>query len=408
MRVPLRLAAFAAATFLVYAIAGCARREPEDPRRAVVETYAQIVSATYDDSLIAARALEGAVDALLANPSEATLNVARQRWEAARVPYGYSEAFRFYGGPIDGEGGPEGQLNGWPLDENHIDAVRVDQYGAAPGANIIGDAKTFPQITPELIAAQNEAGGEKNIASGYHAIEFLLWGQDVNDPPQSAGQRSYDDFVTTGDVATEVNQRRGKYLKAATTLLIQDLEKVAAAWRKSQAANPLDNYRNALVTGDVYTALKRMLTGIVALAEVEMASERLNVPLLSADQEEEQSCFSDTTAADMRANAAGVEHVYYARYTRLDGSTITGPSLADLLQAADPRVAEEMNARVARTRETLAALRSPFDREIHPDNEGGQARVQAAIDALHAQAQTTMRAAKALQIFLSPIDSDGD
>ena len=169
----------------------------------------------------------------------------------ARIPYGYSEAFRFYAGPIDGEGGPEGQLNGWPLDENHIDAVRADRYNAAPGANIIGDAKAFPEITPELIAAQNEAGGEKNIASGYHAIEFLLWGQDLNDPPESAGARSFDDYVVAGDDATSAaNARRGQYLKAATTLLIRDLEKVAAAWseRKARAAGELSQQSGRAAT----------------------------------------------------------------------------------------------------------------------------------------------------------------
>ena len=401
-------AALAAAVLIYVTVsAGCARRQPDDSRRAVVDAYARIVSATYEDSLAAARALDVAVDALLANPGKETLDAARQRWKEARIPYGHSEAFRFYAGPIDGEGGPEGQINGWPLDENHIDAVRIEQYNAAPGANIIGDAKTFPDITPELIAAQNEAGGEKNIASGYHAIEFLLWGQDANDPPESAGARSFEDYVVAGDAASAVNARRGRYLKAATTLLIQDLEKVAAAWSDGPNA-AAENYRAKLIAGDVYTGLKRMLTGVTALAEVEMAGERLNVPLLSSDQEEEQSCFSDTTADDLRANAAGIEHVYYAHYTRPNGATMTGPSLADLVKAADARVGEEMDAHIARTRESLGAIRTPFDREIQPDNEEGQARVQAAIDALHAQAQATMRAAKALQIFLSPIESDGD
>lgn len=395
------------AAALIYMCAGCTRREPDDPRRPVVETYAAIVAATYEDSLAAARELDVAVDALLAQPSEQALNVARDRWRAARIPYGYSEAFRFYAGPIDGEDGPEGRLNGWPLDENHIDAVQIDAYNAAPGLNIIGDAAAFPEITPELIAAQNEAGGEKNIASGYHAIEFLLWGQDRNDPAASAGRRPYTDFVAKGDPAIDAAARRGNYLKAATTLLIRDLETVAAAWRVSgDASSP--NYRSKFVSGDVYTALKRMFTGMAALAEVEMAGERMNVPLLSGDQEEEQSCFSDTTAEDLRANAAGIEHVYFGHYVRTNGEVVAGPSLADLVKKADPRVAQEMTARVARTRESLEAVRNPFDQEIQPDNKEGQARAQAAIDALRAEALSFARAAKSLQIFLSDLEGLGD
>jgi putative iron-regulated protein len=408
MHVAFRYAALAA--LALYAFAGCSRREPDDPRRAVVETYARIVLATYEDALHAARDLDSKIDALLANPSDETLSAARESWCAARLPYGYSEAFRFYGGPIDGEGGPEGQINGWPLDENHIDAVAPAGYNAAPGLNIIGNPQAFPAITPELIAAQNEAGGEKNIASGYHAIEFLLWGQDLNEPPTSAGRRPYTDFVPDAakDRSVDVAVRRGQYLKAASTLLIRDLEALTAAWADPKDAAGASTYRSTLVSGDVYTALKRMFTGIAALAEVEMAGERMNVPLLSSDQEEEQSCFSDATANDLNANVIGIENVYYGRYRRFDGTVISGPSLAALVKAADPRVAAEVDERLARTRAALQAIESPFDREILSDNPQGRARIQEGIDALRAESLSFARAARAMQIFLSDLQGLGD
>jgi len=404
MRLSFRLAVLAVAA-LSCALTACARKPADDARRPIVENYANVVLATYEESLATLRNLDAAVDALLSAPSDATLATARERWIAARIPYSRSEAFRFYAGPIDQEDGPEGQINGWPLDENHIDAVLIDKYGAAPGLNIVGNVEQFPTITPEIIAAQNEAGGEKNIASGYHAIEFLLWGQDFNDPPDSAGQRSYQDFATDGD-SSGLAARRGAYLKAATTLLIRDLEGVAAEWRVPP--NGTENYRSKLVTGDVYTGLKRMLTGIITLAEVEMAGERMNVPLLSGDQEEEQNCFSDTSLADLRNNAAGIERVYFGRHESPTVNTATPDSLAALVKAADPRVAAEVEARLARTREALQAIKDPFDREIQPDNKEGQARVQAAIDSLHAQTQSMMRVAQALEVFLSPIATDGD
>ncbi len=356
--------------------------------------------------MAAARALDSSVDALLAHPSEQNLAQARDRWRAARIPYDHSEAFRFYGGPIDGQGGPEGQLNGWPLDENHIDAVASD-YNAAPGLNIVGSPQLFPEITPQLIAAQNEAGGEKNIASGYHAIEFLLWGQDLNQTPESAGQRPYTDYVVKGDPATDVAARRGQYLKAATTLLISDLESLVKAW--SVVDDPAtSSYRRDFVEGDVYTGIKRMLTGMVGLSEVEMAGERLAVPLLSGDQEEEQSCFSDTTSEDLRANVAGIATVYRASYQRTDGTLISGPSLADFVAKADPMVAAEMSARLESTAAAIAAVHSPFDQEIHTDNHEGHARVQAGADALRSLALSLGRAATALGIFMSPIEGSGD
>jgi putative iron-regulated protein len=391
------------AALLIGCLASC-NRESVDPRRPVVEAYADIVLATYQDVASALRTLDQAVDQLLAEPGEATLAAARQSWRAVRVPYSYSEAFRFYSGPIDGTDGPEGQINSWPLDENHIDAVR-EGYNAAPGLNIIGNPQTFPQITPEVVAAQNEAGGEKNIASGFHAVEFLLWGQDWNTPPEAAGQRPHTDFVSNGD-ANSVNARRGQYLKAATQLLIRDIDGLIPQWRKPTAGT--ENYRSKLVNGDVYTGLKRMFTGMAALAEVEMAGERMNVPLLSGDQEEEQSCFSDHSASELRANAAGIEHVYFGRYQRLDGSVVSGPSLAQLVRAADARVADETEQRLARARTALAAIADPFDREVQPDNAAGRERVQAGIDALRAESLQFFTAAKAMQIFLSSLEGVGD
>lgn len=391
---------------LLLGLAGCSRTPPDDPRRPVLENYAAIVLATYEDSLTTARALEASIDDLLANPSEATLTAARERWRQARVPYNQSEAFRFYSGPIDAEDGPEGRLNGWPLDENHIDAVATG-YNAAPGLNIIGNPEAFPAITPEVIAEQNEAGGEKNIATGYHALEFLLWGQDLNQTPDAMGQRPFADFIAKGDAATDPAARRGQYLKATMTLLVSDLETLVAAWSPvDDSAAP--SYRRDFVGGDVYTGLKRMLTGMVGLAEVEVAGERMAVPLLSGDQEEEHSCFSDNTSEDLRANAAGIEAVYRGRYTRLDGTVISGPGLADLIAAADPMVAEEMDARLARTREAMAAIRNPFDREIHPDNPEGNARVQAGIDALRALSLSIGRVATSLGIFMSSLEGSGD
>jgi putative iron-regulated protein len=186
--------------------------------------------------------------------------------------------------------------------------------------------------------------------------------------------------------------------------MLTDLESVAAQWRESKEPN----YRTSFVSGDVYTSLKRMFTGIAALSEVEMAGERMNVPLLSSDQEEEQSCFSDFTAEDLRANAAGIEHVYFAKYQRRDGRTVTGPSLADLIKAKDPRAAEEIEARLKRTHEAIGAIKNPYDREILADNSDGRSRVQAGIDALRAQALSFARGARSIEIFLSDLEGLGD
>src|SRR5690606_1109472 len=154
-----------------------------------------------------AKALDAAIDALVAKPSEETLAAAKAAWVAARAPYQQTEAFRF-GNVIVDEW--EGRVNAWPLDEGLIDYVDAS-YGtesdenAFYAVNVIANARVSAggeeidaaAITPALLQSLQEVGGiEANVATGYHAVEFLLWGQDLNGTGPGAGARKATDFDT--------------------------------------------------------------------------------------------------------------------------------------------------------------------------------------------------------------------
>ena len=126
---------------------------------AVAAHYAALVHANYADTLSAAKTLQAAVHAFTAQPSVQTLAEARKTWLAAREFYGQTEAFRFYGGPIDDDNGPEGQLNAWPMDESYVDSVE-----GKPNAGLINNRKFV--INPKNLMAQNERGGEENVSGG--------------------------------------------------------------------------------------------------------------------------------------------------------------------------------------------------------------------------------------------------
>ena len=180
----------------------------------VIAHYAAGVYSSYQASLAAAKQLDTAVDAFVSSPDAATLESAKSAWIAARTPYGLTEAFRFYGGPIDNEEtGPEGQINGWPLDEQYIDYT-VD----SPDSGIINNTADFPEITKEVLAEANEQGGEANLSTGWHAIEFLLWGQDLNGTGPGAGARPASDYDLKSCSHGNCD-RRAAYLRAATALL---------------------------------------------------------------------------------------------------------------------------------------------------------------------------------------------
>jgi len=330
----------------------------------VVDGYVAIVRASYADTLAAATSLREAVDALVGAPSPETLAAARTAWLASREPYGQTEAYRFYDGPIDAPGtGPEPRINSWPLDEAYLDYVM-----GSPMAGIINDPAAFPELTTQMIADQNLRGSEDNVASGYHAIEFLLWGQDMD--PAGPGARPHTDYLP----GAPNHERRGRYLRLVTQLLVEDLRAVADAWA------PGSPYE-ADLRADPAEALRRMLQGLGSLAGAELSGERMTVAVDNRDQEDEHSCFSDSTHRDLFFTALGIQNVYLGRYGALDG-----PGLDELVAARDPALDARMKAQLDASLAAIQAIPVPFDQAIL--NDAGRGQILAAVRALQAEAGT--------------------
>ncbi|MGI9031926.1 MAG: imelysin family protein [Ilumatobacteraceae bacterium] len=353
-----------------------------DDKREVVEHYAAGVHAAYGASLASATELDLAIQAFADDPTQATMDAAKQAWLAARNDYGLTEAFRFYGGPIDDEEtGPEGQINAWPLDEAYIDYVDGDET-----AGIINAVDDHPTIDAELITSLNEEGGEANISSGWHAIEFLLWGQDLSD--SGPGERPVTDYTED-----EQAQRRMTYLTVASMQLLDDLTSMADAW-----APDADNYRAAFVEREPDEALTDIITGIGFLTRGELANERMNVAYEARSQEDEHSCFSDNTNADLVANELGIRMVLTGAYPGAEG-----PGVMALFEAADEQVATDLTASVDDAVGALEAIPAPFDQHLAdgvPDDDPGRAAVLDGINALDAQADRIIAAADALGLTI--------
>jgi putative iron-regulated protein len=377
----------------------------------VLANYADIALAGYEDSLASAKALDAAIDALIANPSEATLQAAKDAWKAARIPYQQTEAFRF-GNPIVDEW--EGRVNAWPLDEGLIDYVDAS-YGSESDsnalyvANVIANPKITidgveldaSEITPGLLqdSLQEAAGVESNVATGYHAIEFLLWGQDLNGTGPGAGARSFTDYSTA-----EHADRRAAYLKAASSLLVSDLEEMVANWTADGAA------RAALPE----LGISAILTGMGSLSFGEVAGERMKLGLLLHDPEEEHDCFSDNTHVSHLNDAIGVQNVYLGKYTRTDGSVVEGPSLSDVIASKDAALDTEIKALLDDTIAKMNVMADraeggeAYDQQIGEGNEEGNAVVQAAIDGLIAQTRGIERAVALLELGDAVTIEDSD
>ncbi len=368
---------------------------------AVVKNYADIALAKYEDSLTTANSLDAAIEAFLASPNSETHQAAKDAWLAARVPYQQTEAYRFGNAIVDDW---EGRVNAWPLDEGLIDYVDAS-YGTESDENTLytanvvanasitinGESVDASQISPSLISGTlHEAGEvEANVATGYHAIEFLLWGQDLNGNDAGAGNRSHTDF----DAANCTNgncDRRADYLRAASKLLISDLEEMVGNWTADGEARKavMENAENGIST---------ILTGMGSLSYGELAGERMKLGLLLHDPEEEHDCFADNTHNSHLYDAVGIQNVYLGSYKRIDGSTVSSPSLSQMVAEKDAALDAELKDKLAATVGKMEAMAEraatveAYDQMIGEGNAEGNATVQAAIDALVDQTRSIER-----------------
>lgn len=349
--------------------------------KAVVQHYSALVHANYSDVLTSAQSLQKTITAFTAAPSAQGLQDAQKAWLAAREFYGQTEVFRFYSGPIDDDNGPEGRINAWPLDESYIDSV-----AGKPKAGLVNNPKV--KITKANLAKLNERGGEENIAAGWHAIEFSLWGQDQSDT--GPGKRSFEDFV---DGKAPNADRRRAYLVTATELLIDDLSFLVKAWTPNAK-----NYRAKFEQGGIQS-VRKIIVGMGSLSRGELAGERLEVAMNTQDKEDEHSCFSDNTHRDVVTNAQGIENVWLGSYKRLDGTTLQGASLKDLVAAKNAALADKVSQQIAQSVANATAIQAPFDREIVGAKDApGRIRVQKTIDSLVQQSKDITEAAAVLGI----------
>ena len=355
----------------------------DDLKTQVVDNYAAGAHASYARSLASARAMDSAIDSFLAAPSQHRLDAAKYAWLLARDDYGVTEIYRFYDGPIDNEeDGPEGLINAWPLDESYIDYVE-----GAPGAGIINNPEEFPTIDADLLVSLNEVGGEENVSTGWHAIEFLLWGQDLN--ADGPGYRPIEDYTVN-----ENADRRAAYLRVASDVLLGHLQDMVDAWAPGDG-----NYRAQFVSKDSDEAITDIITGIGEMSRGELAGERMTVAYEERSQEDEHSCFSDNTTADIIANAVGVQRVYFGDY-----GDISGPGIMDLIAAEDEVLAETLANEINRSVALARSIPIPFDRHLAEglaDSDQGRKAVLATIEALEDQTDTIVSAAEEVGITIS-------
>ena len=358
---------------LLVGLAGGCGSNAEAP---VVRQYAVNLEANYHDVVTKLEALEMAVNAFVAAPTDAGLSACKQAWSDARPIYGACEVSRFYNGPIDAA---QGGMNEWPIDESFIDYTVGNPMGG-----IINMPTMFPQINAQVLAASDERGGIENLSTGFHAIEFLLWGQRV-DQTSGPGQRPYTDYLDGGTAPNP--DRRRTYLQVTASLLLDDMRQLDAAWDLTDPKS----YGSMMVNGPSHAGLTNILRGFSNMMISELFYERLDNPYVTQDKKDEESCFSESTIVDLQANALGCQNVYLGVY-----NSLSGPSVSALVKAKSPALDAQLQSELQAVRDAIAAIPPPFDVAVlSPPTSDANMKVTAAVNAF-APVQATIDQAVAL------------
>ena len=325
-----------------------------------IDAYIDLVATSYRKAADDAKTLAQAVDAFLAAPSGGTLKAARKAWVEARPAYLKTEAFRFYDGPIEKV---EGAINSWPMNEAYIDYVE-----GKPDSGIINDPKF--KLDLEGLEGINQKQDEADVTTGWHAIEFLLWGQDLS--ADGPGNRPYTDYVA----GTGNNDRRREYLKLITGELAKELHELEGTWQLQNTTG----YAKKLKAMPEREVVGRMVNGMAILAGFEFMSERLAVALDSGDQEDEHSCFSDTTKQDFVYDLAGIKQVWTG-----DNEGGERAGLNDLVRSLDAGLADRVDGLLADAETKVAALGDPWDQVLaKPKDSAERKAAEDVVNALQA------------------------
>ena len=383
----------------------------------IIKHYEDMALAMYGESLSKAEALDKSVEGLLAKPSSETLGAARDAWKAARVPYLQTEGFRFGNKIVDDW---EGEVNSWPLDEGLIDYVDAGSYGDKKDdnplytANIIANKKLrigakvldAAKIDKALIKGLNSAlDVQANVGTGYHAIEFLLWGQDLNGTGPGAGNRPASDYDLKACTGGNCDRRRD-YLKAATGLLVDDLKVMVKNWQVGGAA------RKTIAAKSEAEQLAVIPTGLGSLSYGELAGERMKLGVLLHDTEEEQDCFSDNTHNAHLNDQLGIIAIWTGTY---EGSKkITGPSMAALAREKAPDAAKRLDEAMASALAKVQAIKDKadnggmaYDQMLAAGNDEGNNLILDASAAMVTQARAIEAVVAALNLKINLEGSKG-
>lgn len=326
-----------------------------------------IITATYVSLNNQAVVLLATVEALDdGDATEADMDAAQTAWRAARKPWEASEGFIF--GPVDSLG-IDPAIDSWPLNT--------------------ADLSAFLTINPDpgQVDIENAADEQR----GFHAIEFLLFGDGVADNQKTAAEL----------MPAEIN-----YLVALVQAFGSRTAQLANAWTTD--FNGRGPYATLLKTAGPANAsyssqaavIEELINGVTGIVD-EVGAAKISEPngnsIGTADTSKVESQYSWNSLSDFSDNIQSVLNVYTGKLGFQQGAdsvSVSQNGLYALVVAHDGALATRVLNEILdaqhkialikgdgdRSTTTITGAAQPFRQQILTPT--GRALIQAAIDAL--------------------------
>lgn len=347
----------------------------DEAKKAFAENYAVIAHAMYSDAYDRSEELRQLIHSFVANPTIPGLKACQDAWVLAHIPYSQAEVLGFPGSPVAQVEGTvlQDRINAWQFTAAHIDYVNDSLE-----SGIINQTNKYPTITAKLLQDLNNSVDGKRITLGFHALEFLLWGEDAEPVDAlSAGKRTFKDYDTSDSTIANA-ERRGQYLKLCADQLSADLAVLVNAWSPFSGSNYLRTFQKHSAKKQTRLAI----TGMVLFGQFELGRERLLRTLTGLDPEREESTFSDNTQRDIYFNVVGINALFKGRYGKSDSTYVEGVSLYDVIAEQDSSAATDLRDLMQQVVDASIQIPDPYDYHISLEQTSGQGPITALYVAL--------------------------
>ncbi|SFQ28340.1 imelysin family protein [Parafilimonas terrae] len=315
--------------FAVLVFAGCSKDDNDTtPTDNLAETEAAVAGnfgtnvalATYADLAASATTLNTAVNAFVADKSDANLAASKQAWLNLRAIWETSEGFLF--GPVeDNEYDPK--MDTWPTDYSEMNTLLADESNALELADI-------QKLDYSL--------------RGFHPIEYMLWGEKSN------------------KTAAEFTDREIKYLISLSADVEELCNELHTDWTSGYTDKVTSAGNGSSVFSTYYEFFTALNDGMIGICnEVGHSDEdegKIFVPFIQSDSNKVESPYSENSMVDFKNNIQGAYNVYLGKYKA------QGTGLTNIVSSMNKNLDNQIRQKFDNAINAFSTVNGPFELAI--------------------------------------------